>query len=171
MCYTTNMNTSQEVPDIFSTYKRDGGTQEENQNIPYNSKTEVPSTPKNTLEICVDGFVRIIRIGAWLLALFSTLFVVTLATNTFDKAVEILKAPLKITFASTDEEKIIPKKDEWISPVSKKNNLASDALNTPTKTATETPEMIAKKRAAMIEARKAARLQQEKLNDIENQIR
>ena len=105
------MNTPQEVPDIFSTYKRDGVVQEENPNTMYN-KTEAPSTPKNALEICIDGFVRIIRIGAWLLALFSTLFVVTLATNTFDKAVEILKAPLKITFASTNEEKITPKKEK-----------------------------------------------------------
>jgi hypothetical protein len=122
-------------------------------------------------EFILNTSVKIARIWAWCIAIFGSLFVAMLATNTIDRATEILNVNIlskwwkSIQLAGQD-----PSKENTPGITTKKWDisswLTSNALSTHIPVKTETSETITQKRAALLEARKTARLQQEKLKEV-----
>jgi hypothetical protein len=109
------------------------------------------------------------KVGAWCIAIFGSLFIMSLATNTIDRAVEILNINILSRWGKSIDigQKTISEDTSQESNTKTTNSLKSSALGT---TQAETPEMIAKKRAALLEARKTARIEQEKLKSAEKTL-
>lgn len=115
-----------------------------------------------SLRIIIEGVVRIIKISVWCIAIFGALFITALATNTIDRAVEILNANIGTNISISGEVVVVkppkvPQKTPWIT---------SNAITTPS-TADNTPESVASKRRAILEARKAAKILEEKQKALE----
>ncbi|MFA6080042.1 MAG: hypothetical protein WC753_01005 [Candidatus Gracilibacteria bacterium] len=121
------------------------------------------------LEALINGCVKMAKVGAWCIAIFGSLFIMSLATNTIDRAVEILNINILSRWGKSIDigQKTISEDTSQESNTKTTNSLKSSALGT---TQAETPEMIAKKRAALLEARKTARIEQEKLKSAEKTL-
>lgn len=157
---------------LFNTYSAHPNTDDRNGVVwgPYplsprkeDQKHDNESNSVKIVRIVVDGFVRIIKIFVWCIAVFGWLFITALATNTMNRAVEILNANIGTHISISGEVSkasvTVPQKQQ-ITPW-----LTSNALNTPP--SDNTPEAIAKKRRAILEAKKAAKILEEKQKALE----
>lgn len=124
-------------------------------------------------QILMTSFVNITRIALWGIAVFGTLFIAALATNTMDRTVEIINSSLLSKWWKSIS--IPPEKDSEYDvivgaekiPQTTTSGLSSNVLNPPPTTA---PESIINTRRAILEARKTAKMQEEKQKALEQSI-
>lgn len=199
MTSPSSWNITTDDSGLFTTYKREGSentsyipplcwlawdtVQQNSQKSIFPPIPEAPNTfQKNVYfiqmffhtlikisEVIINGGVRTLKIAVWWSIACGALFIASLATNTWNQAIDILQNSLESKFgieilrAENSEKKVAKETQE------NKTNLSSNALqNIPTKTTTNTehpiPSEIIEKRKAIIEARKAAKTIEERQN-------
>ncbi len=116
------------------------------------------------LQVVINGFVRLSKVASWTIFGFGILFIVALATNTLNQAVDIINTTVLSKFGTslTISSEVAIKKDEALT---QNTNLTSNTLSTTpqasSSTSSATSESVVAKRRAILEARKAAKALEE----------
>jgi len=121
-------------------------------------------------QILVDCFLKITKIALWGIAIFGALFIAALATNTMDRAVDIINSSLltkwwkhiAISPENSSEYEVVIGMEKTPEPVTA--GLTSSILEG---SPSATSDALASKRRAILEARKAAKLLEEKQKTLE----
>lgn len=113
-------------------------------------------------EVLVNGFIKLVKILLWGVIGFSWIFIVALATNTWNQAVEVINSSiLEKIWANFTLSQATNTRDE-----KDKKDIQSDSLTQINKNDSAISETAIAKRRAVLEARKLAKELEEKENAI-----
>lgn len=152
-----------DLSEMFSTYKSHPVEDEGRRTIISSSPIETEhkiNQEKDTLKalrLLIDGCVKITKVGVGGIAVIGGLFITALATNTIDRATDIINAKLGTHISLSGEVGIVKKEDKKIPQAA--NITSSATTNSPS---SNIPDALASKRRAALESRKAAKVIKEK---------